>query len=429
MNMTRRELGASFGALAASTALGLETHTPKSLAAETPPSALAPQFPRKAEFTIADGYSYLNGAFSHPIPRLAADAYHQAVERRTTLAPPGAPFVFLNPPPDTTPMPIDPRDAFAALINAKRQEISYIPNTSTGENLVVETLEISRFDKNVVTDALHFDGALVHLLELEKQGLDLRLVMPREGRIDMRDLERVVDSKTKLIEVSLVSMYNGFQHDLKAVCDLAHAHGAYVYADIIQGAGAVPLDVRATGVDFAAAATYKWLMGDFGLGFLFVREELLGSVIHRKHWSYESSPDTSNHLSPLDPQFPTPVTWTPGADATRYFQLGTMANGVAAALRVSLPYIRQLGVGNIQAWRQPMLKKLQTEMPRLGFEAQTPLDSTSPIVTFSHKDAEAINKRLQAARIGVQVSPYYMRIAPSIYNDLHDIDRLLEALA
>ena len=429
MNVTRRELGAAFGALTASAAFGLEAHTSKSPSAEAPASALAPQFPRKPDFTIADGYSYLNGAFSHPMPHAAADAYHQAVQQRTLLAPPGVPFVFLNPPPDTAPMPVDPRDAFAALINAKLKEISYIPNTSTGENLVVEALDITRFDKNVVTDALHFEGALVHLLELKKQGLDLRLVMPREGRIDIRDLERVVDGKTKLIELSLVSMYNGFQHDLKAVCDLAHAHGAYVYADIIQGVGAVPLDVRATGVDFAATATYKWLMGDFGLGFLFVREELLGSVIHRKHWSYESSPDTNIHLSPLDPQFPTPVTWTPGGDATRYFQLGTMANGVAAALRVSLPYIRQLGVENIQAWRQPMLKKLQTEMPRLGFAAQTPPDSTSPIVTFAHKDPEAINRRLQVARIAVQVSPYYMRIAPSIYNDLHDVDRLLEALA
>jgi selenocysteine lyase/cysteine desulfurase len=266
-------------------------------------------------------------------------------------------------------------------------------------------------------------------MELKKQGLDLRVVMPREGRIDMRDLERVVDRNTKLVEISLVSMYNGFQHDLKAVCDLAHAHGAYVYVDLIQGVGTVPVDIRATGVDFAATATYKWLMGDFGLGFLFVREELLGTVVKRTHWSYESAPDTEIHLSPLDPQRSTPLTWTPGHGATRYFQLGTMANSVAAALRVSLPYIRQLGVENIQKWRQPMLKKLQTEMPRLGFPAQTPLDSSSPIVTFAHKDAASIERKLQRAGVAVTVTPYYMRIAPSIYNDMHDVDRLLEALA
>ena len=430
MNVTRRDMLGSLGALAASAAVNrVDSHPGISTAASRFLDSVAPEFPRKADFNIADGFTYLSGAFSHPMSKAAAEAYHQAVERRSTLGPPGVPFVFLDPPPDTRPAPVDPKAAFASLINARPEEISYIPNTSTGENLVVEALGITRFDGNVVTDALHFEGALVHLMELKKQGLDLRVVMPREGRIDMKDLERVVDNKTRLIEVSLVSMYNGFQHDLKAVCELAHAHGAHVYADIIQGAGAVPLDVRATGVDFAATATYKWLMGDFGLGFLYVRQELLGKVIHRTHWSYESAPDTDIHLSPFDPQSPTPVTWTPGTDATRYFQLGTMANGVAAALRVSLPYIQRLGVENIQAWRQPMLRKLQTELPRLGFTPQTPPESTSPIVTFAHKDAERINRKLQAAQVTVRVAPYWMRIAPSFYNDMHDVDRLLEALS
>lgn len=430
MKITRRDIGTSLGALAAAATLGrLEARAAGTAAGEARPTGGTSAFPRKSDFTIADGYSYLNGAFCHPMPRAAADAYHQAIERRTTLAPPGVPFVYLNPPPDTTPVPVDPRAAFASLINARPEEISYIPNTSTGENLVVEALGIPRTDGNVVTDALHFEGALVHLLELQKQGLDLRVVMPREGRIRMEDLERVVNRRTRLIEVSWVSMYNGFQHDLKAVCDLAHQHGAYVYADIIQGVGAAPLDVRATGVDFAATATYKWLMGDFGLGFLFVREELLGRVVRRTHWSYESAADTELHLSPSDPHYPTPVTWTPGSDATRYFQLGTMANGVAAALRVSLPYIRELGVENIEAWRQPMLRKLQAEMPRLGFRPQTPPESTSPIVTFAHQDADGLSRKLQAARISVRVAPYYMRIAPSIYNDLRDVDRLLDALS
>src|SRR5579864_2239442 len=123
MSMTRRELGASFGALAASAALGrLEAQTPRNSPAHARRGALPSQFPRKADFTIADGYSYLNGAFSHPMPRSAVHAYHEAVDRRTTLSPPGVPFVFLNPPPDTTPMPVDPRAVFASLINASPEE-------------------------------------------------------------------------------------------------------------------------------------------------------------------------------------------------------------------------------------------------------------------------------------------------------------------
>jgi selenocysteine lyase/cysteine desulfurase len=374
-------------------------------------------FPRRADFDIAEGYTYISGAFTHPMPRVAREAVQRWAARRGTVGGPPAP-----------PRP-DPRVSFARLINAKPSEIGYIPNTSTGENFVVEALGIRRFDGNVVTDALHFEGALIHLQQLQKEGLDLRVVPARAGRVALEDLARVIDRRTKLVEVSLVSMYNGFQHDLKAVCDLAHAHGAYVYADIIQGVGAVPLDVKATGVDFAATSSYKWLMGDFGIGFLYVREDLLGSVVKRTHWSYESAPDAELHLSPFDPQYPTPVTWTPGAAVAHYTQLGTHAIGVTLALAASLEYIMSLGVDQIQRHRQPLLQRLQREMPRLGFTPQTPVDSTSPIVTFAHRDTREAARRLERARVNVRVAPTWLRIAPSVYNDLADIDRLLNALS
>jgi len=413
MQINRRELLTGLGVAAASAAIG----DPRAVHA----AAASGGFPRKADFAFEKGTTYISGAFTHPMPLAAANAYRDFVTRRGTV---GATTPFGG-----TRSGADPKAAFAALVNAKPSEISYIPNTSAGENLVVECLGIKKFEGNVVTDALHFEGALVHLMELRKQGLDLRIVAPRDGRIHLADLERVVDRKTKLVELSLVSMYNGFQHDLKAVCDLAHAHGAYVYADIIQAAGAVPIDVRKSGVDFAATATYKWLMGDFGLGFFYVREDLLGTVIERPHWSYRSASDVDIHLSPFDPESPAPVTWTPRADASGYVELGTVANAVAAALSVSLPYIQQLGVAEIERYRQPMLKRLQEEMPRLGFTPATPPDSTSPIVTFASKDTREAARKLEAARVNVRVAPYWIRIAPSIYNDMHDVDRLLEALA
>ena len=67
-------------------------------------------------------------------------------------------------------------------------------------------------------------------------------------------------------------------------------------------------------------------------------------------------------------------------------------------------------------------------MPRLGFTPQTPPESTSPIVTFAHKDMDGITKKLGAARVDVRVAPYWIRIAPSVYNDMADIDRTAERL-
>ena len=125
----------------------------------------------------------------------------------------------------------------------------------------------------------------------------MRVVKPtKDFRIDIKDLEKVIDRRTRLVEVSSASMYNGFQHDLKAVCDLAHANGAYVYADIIHSAGAEPFDVKASGVDFAACSTFKWLMGDFGIGFLYAKEELLDRI-RRPVMGYYQAPN-------LEPFYP-----------------------------------------------------------------------------------------------------------------------------
>ena len=404
------------GAIGGLAALAAQSDALLNAEVPTPPQSTG--FPRKADFAIPAGYTYINGAYTHPMPIGATEAVRRHLERRSR---PGADL-----PPEP---PVDLKAEFAALINAKPSEVSYITSTSAGENLIVNGLGVRRFDGNVVTDALHFDGALVHLNELKKQGLDLRVVPARDGRIDMRDMERVVDRKTKLIEVSLVAMYNGFQHDLKAVSDLAHAHGAYVYADIVQGVGAVPIDVRATGVDFCACSSFKWLMGDFGTGFLFVREDLLDRVVARTHVGYHSTTAMDSHLSPFDPERANPVTWTMRSDATGTFETGSTAQPAEAALRYSLPYIRQLGVANIQAHRQPLLTRIREGMTRLGFTPQTPEGTTSPLITFAMRDGAAVAQKLQRARVNARVSQHWIRLSPSVYNDMADVERLLKALA
>src|SRR5215468_5616438 len=409
MQIKRRDLLAGIGALAATGAL------PQ---AQTPSGRT---FPRKSDFAIPAGLTYINGAFTHPMPIAGVEAVRQHSERRSRpggIAAPG-----------NAAMVKAVKEEFAALINARPSEISFVPNTSTGENLVVNGLGIVGSGGSVVTDALHFEGAIVNLQALERErGLDLRIAIPRDGRIELRDLERLVDKKTKLVELSLVAMYNGFQHDLKAVCDLAHANGAYVYADIIQAAGATPIDVRATGVDFCSCSSFKWLMGDFGLGFLYAREDLLGRI-RRSQYGYHSARSIETHFLPYDPPASAPFTWELETDASAHFESGSNAFGPMSALGFSLPYIRQLGVEGIEAHRQPLLERLRKEIPRLGFKLATPPETKSSLITFIVKDRQPVFERLRKTNINVRLGAHFLRVSPSVYNDMADIDRLLEALS
>jgi len=374
--------------------------------------------PAKSLFDIRG--TFLNAAYTHPMSLGSARAARTFLDAR-----------MVNGRATSFSMVEDRNEAkmlFAKLIHASIDELAWIPSTMIGENLVVSGLGLPGSKSRVVTDAYHFDGSLHLYQQLAKQGLDLTIVRPKNNGIDLNELDAAIKPGTRLVSLSLVSTINGFQHDLKAVCDLAHSRGAMVYADIIQAAGAVPIDVRASGIDFCACSTYKWLMGDFGVGFLYVRKDRLDQL-KRSQYGYRQIASDQFHVFPFDPPGDVPFESTSRNDVAGHFEVGTLGYEGVAALRHSLAYLLSTGVDQIQQHRQPLLERLQTVLSGRGYIPMTPNGSTSPIVTFAFKDAARLLKpKLDKAKINIQLYENRFRISPSIYNDMADIDRLLEVL-
>jgi selenocysteine lyase/cysteine desulfurase len=124
-----------------------------------------------------------------------------------------------------------------------------------------------------------------------------------------------------------------------------------------------------------------------------------------------------------------PATWRQRGGTPGHFELGTFSRTAEACLAHSLPLIRRIGPGAIQAHAQSLTVRLQKELPGLGYEPLTPAESRSPIATFVVKDPEALRAKLARARVEVKVEQHYMRVSPSVYNDQGDVDRLLNALS
>jgi selenocysteine lyase/cysteine desulfurase len=364
---------------------------------------------------------HLNAAFTHPLPVRSARAMERYLAHRTRSA--------LQPTlPEAPAGRARAREYFAKLINASPDEVTLVPSTMYGENMVARGLGLDRPGTKVVTDILHFEGSLYLYDSLAKSGLTHVIVPARGDHIDLNDVEKAIGRDTRLVSLSYVSYVNGFQPDLKAVCDLAHSRGALVYADVVQAAGAVPLDVRASGLDFCAASGYKWLMAEQGAGFLYVRAEHLHAM-KRSLFGYQQLDDVTYHAFPFDPPGEQPIAFKVADDMMGHFGVGTVANGLYIGLAESLKLILQLGVSRIQAHRIPLIRRLQEALPAKGFKPMTPAGSTSPIVSFACKDADKrFGPALQRARINVQLYPNRLRVSPSIYNNADDIERLIEAL-
>jgi selenocysteine lyase/cysteine desulfurase len=378
--------------------------------------------PVKGEFVVDQYEVCLNNARWHPMSKGAQRAMVEYTEYK-------ARGVWVPQPGLNSLESVAVRRSFAELIGAVPEEIAFVNSTTAGENLIVAALGLHEPGKyNIVTDALHFEGSLYLYQELANKGVEVRIVKPRGWQIEMADLEAVVDKNTRLVALSKISYINGFEHDLKAVCDLAHAHGAYVYADAVQAVGCMPLNVRESNVDFLASASYKWLMGDFGLGFVYVRKDLLPKL-QRTQWSYRQFAEFDYHTFPGDPAGPFPGSYTQHEDAAGYFETGTYANGVLAVLTYSLPWIQSLGVANIQRHALELNSMLRAEMPRLGYECITPEGARGAIVGFRVKDDAGTAAKLKAKKIDVGLSVGRMRVSPSVYNTRTDVEALLAALS
>jgi selenocysteine lyase/cysteine desulfurase len=403
MSVDRRQFLLSAAALAA---------VPRPVFADAP--AEGEIFPPavRADFPIAARQTYLNSAAIHPMSVPCSRALADHIQFR--LNGPGEGRSDFG-----EEQQKELKRRFAALIGAKAEEIAFVQNTSDGENIVVMGMDLPKRGGNVVLDELHFETSLYMYKSLEAKGLELRVVKHRNWAIDIKDMERAIDRNTRLVSMALVSNVNGYLHDARAITDLAHAHGAYVFADMVQAAGAVPIDVRAMGIDFGSAATYKWLMGERGFGFLYVREDLQNTVVPTTRYGHRQITNFDR----------VGITWEPLPGAARY-ETGTFPNALALCSYTSLQYIERLGLANIRAHARQLTERLQKEMPALGYPSVTPPGNETPIVAFELKDPAETARRLKQAGVAATIidREKRLRLSVSVFNNHGDIDRVLGAL-
>jgi selenocysteine lyase/cysteine desulfurase len=378
--------------------LFLSTGAAAAAAANTPELSAA-----RADFPWASREAYLNTATEHPLSLATTRAMGEYL-RALTHGPDRDREKFEN-----GRLMTEVKQMFARLIGAKPSEIGFTPSTQTGENLILEGLDIQAGGGNVVTNDLHYGGSLLNYRNRKASGLDVRIVGHRDYEMDMRDLEKAVDRKTKLIAIALVSNVNGYVHDVRAISALAHAHGAYLYCDVIQAAGAVPIDVNAMGVDFLACSAYKWLMGG-RFGYLYVREDLQGGALKPKLFGGRSTRD----------------------GASRY-EISTVSHIGCVCQHEALQYIHSLGVHRIREHARPLTARLMKELPAAGFPSITPRGSESPIASFRVKDVartrDALKRSGVVATLSGDHAGGYMRVSVSVFNNHSDVDKLLAAVS
>jgi selenocysteine lyase/cysteine desulfurase len=169
-------------------------------------------------------------------------------------------------------------------------------------------------------------------------------------------------------------------------------------------------------------------MGMRGLGLFYVREELHGEVLKPMMYGDKQYANFEFHYFPGSPPGETPISYQSREGAEMY-EIGNVSNIAGAAQREALKYILKLGVDNILAHAKPMCDKLIAELPKLGYPCITPPGSPTPITGFLVENPKETNAKLKAANVVAKIKWKQLRVSPTVFNTLADVDQLLDALS
>ena len=326
------------------------------------------------------------------------------------------------------------RNRFAQLINADPDEIAYTKNVSEGLNIVANSLDWQSGDNVIICPQLEHPNNIYLWLNLQRSGVEVRLVNHRDGYMPVDEMIAAIDKRTRVLTVSSVSFSPGFRTDIDKLGRACRERGVLFLVDGAQSVGVLHTDVALSNIDALAVSTQKGLLALYGMGYLYVRRALaekmhppylarFGVDLGRADAHESDFGDGSFKLMP----------------AARRFDLGNYNYAGVCAIDASLEFLLGLGTRNIEAHVVGLAHALAQGFIDLGLPVcgGNPGPHIGEIVTVGHYGSggdkgssdERMNKlyaHLSANRVKLSMRRGVLRFSFHAYNNMDDVGRVLE---
>lgn len=369
---------------------------------------------QRDRFAIPRNVHYLNCAYMAPLADSIVAAMEEGARRKA------APWTFR--PEDFFSICEHFRDRAAAVARVSAECVAIVPSVSYALATAARNIPL-RTGQGIVTLADQFPSNVYVWRELAgKTGASVVTARRDPGSAWTDAVLDCIGPDTGLVAVPHCHWVDGRVVDLEAVGEKCRSVGAALVLDLTQSLGAMPLDLEKVRPDFAVAACYKWLMGPYGIGMLYVdpRHHSGASIEH--NWINRGGSEDFSRLVDYRDDF------QPGA---RRFDMGEKSNppllmGASAAFDFLLEFgvdaIAETLSGETEAIAAPA-RALGLDCAGLGIRAPHFLS-----IGFPGDMPTRLLDRLAASNVFVSARGTSLRITPHLYNDAVDRDALLEVL-
>jgi isopenicillin-N epimerase len=307
------------------------------------------------------------------------------------------------------------RDKLARYVGADPENLVFVPNATTGMNVVASALELAPGDEVVITD--HEYGAIDLLWRVVCERAGARLVRV-EVPVPLADVAETVlgavTPRTRALVVSHITSPTALVFPVEELCRGARAAGVLAVVDGAHAPGQVPLRLEELGADFYAGNCHKWLCAPKGAGFLYARPEQ-HSRLHPPvlSWDFEA-----------------------GGFSERHRYQGTRDPAAYLAVPAAIRFQAEHGWDHIQARCHQLADRTRLSLAELTGLA--PLSGAHGFVQMvaaelTPCDPASLQRRLREEH-GIEVpvrewnGRILIRVSVQAYNDEAEVTAVLEAL-
>jgi selenocysteine lyase/cysteine desulfurase len=365
-------------------------------------------------FEMPEDIAYLNCAYMSPQLRRVREIGEWAISRKSR-------------PWEVTPNDFfedveEVRSLFARLVGGDADGVAVVPSVSYGISVAAANVPVHEGEKIIILED-QFPSNVYSWRELASRGRAKLVTVPRPEDSDWtRVLVEEIDGDTAVVAAPNCHWTDGSLVDLARIGERVREAGAALVVDVIQSLGALPFDVTEVRPDFLVAASYKWLLGPYGVGFMYVDEKHReGQPIEHNWINRHGSEDFAQLVDYQD-------AFQPGA---RRYDVGERSNFVL--LPMAAEALRQLiewEVENVSETIGKLTDLIERKAEERGI-ATIPKEKRARhmIGLMLGPDAPGdLATRLTHHDVFVSVRGPSVRVSPHLYNTEEDVDRFFDVL-
>lgn len=312
------------------------------------------------------------------------------------------------------------KQTVAQLISANADDIAFLSSASDGVNLLAHAIDWQPGDNVVVAD-VEFPSDVLPWTRFTDQGVEVRIARHQDWQIRLEDVDALIDDRTRVVAMSHVSYFTGQRQDLAALSELVRGSNAIFLVDATHAAGAIPVDARYA--DILISSCYKWLLGVHGVSIFYWNRERLPDL-KPPFLGWNSTESITMWNAPTD--------YVLKSTADRFVPGNPSFLGIYV-LENALDQLLAIGTETIESHILHLSGLVRDGLAERNWSLMTPADPSlrAGNVCFEAPNIGDITK--QVAEHGVQIWGSYggvtrVRVSTHLYNDQHDVERLMAAL-